>query len=126
MKLRLCSIYFKQNVKVQINDHIKTVKAGKVFNVVKLGHIEEFGKDHFCGVFSEQIDNIKMVKIHIDELMSMPIQKRIKWFNKYFPSASTIKIDSDKLFDQVHAKKSVKVKPEAIITASVNLVWGNK
>ena len=124
MKLRLCSISFKKNVKVQIDDNIKTMKSGKNINVIELGHMEAFNKDHFCGVFSEQINNVKVVKIHIDKLMKMPVLKRIEWFNDYFPHANIIKINNSKLFDQVRSKKSAETTPEAVITASVDLVWG--
>ena len=68
--------------------------------------------------------DIKIVKIHIDKLMKMPVLKRIKWFNDYFPYANIIKINNNKLFDQVRSKKSAEIMPEAIITASVDLVWG--
>jgi hypothetical protein len=91
--------------------------------IVELGSVMSFGKDHWCGIVSEQIGNIEPVKKNIDKLGKFEAKERIEWFNLNYPKASLVKIEAslmvDRLKDEVKDKTDVAVTIESV----ANLTW---
>lgn len=123
MKLRLCSVAFKQDMIVQINNHPKTIKAGRTINLIELGNLTEYDRDHFCGVVSEQIGNTRLIRDKIDDLEDMPLNERLEWFEQYFPNVDVVKIENSKLTDQIRQKAAGEASPSAVIVGAAELVW---
>lgn len=122
MKLRLCSIVFKENMRIQVGNNVKTMSPGKSLDLVELGNIESFGTDHLVGVVSQDIVDTKRVKNNISDLEEMTTGERIKWFEKNYPRAKMIKIESNRILDQLRKDKVIE-KPAAIINSAADLKW---
>lgn len=116
-KLRLCTLDFKEAVKVQISGSVKTLAAGKSINVVELGYEESFGKPHFCGVISEDITNVTKVKLNIKNLEEMGSKNRIAWFESNFPKARILKIENSKILDRLKNTKD-EGQPVQVVSAA--------
>ena len=121
-KLRICTVEFSENTKIQIGGAVKTKKSGDSINIIDLGKEESFGKLHMCGVISEDIINVTMVKTNIDKLENYGPNKRLEWFQSNFPKARIVKIEDDKIFDRLKDTKE-DGKPAVFISNAVELKW---
>jgi hypothetical protein len=128
MNLRLCSIVFKKDTKIQWGDHPKDIEAGFQLDLVHLGNMVSYGSDHICGVKSQQISsNPTKVKGHIKTLEAMSTAERVEWFaNPENYGATIIKIKADRVVDikaVAKNKEAAVSNPVAVINCSVDLKW---
>ena len=120
--MRLCSITFKEQMKIQVGDGVRTVPPGKTISLVELGPIESYGQEHLAGVESKQIPDPVRIRRSIEDLNEMTTERRIRWFNDHYPDVSVIMIKSERLVDKLH-KDKVVAKPAVMIESAAELKW---
>ena len=124
MKLRICHLSFKRDMKIQIDESVKTKKSGDELVLLELGTTLSFDRDHWVGIPSSQLDNVAIIKNNIGKLESSEFDERLKWFKANFPKASIVKIESSKLADKLRGgKDSMDPSIAVIIDTAVDLTW---
>ena len=116
MPLRLCRVNFHRDVKIQVDDSVKTRKRGQEMIILELGNQLSFGKDHWCGVISSQIGNIEPVKRNIDKLEKIDAKDRIEWFKLNFPKADLVKIEASLMVDRLKGEMKDKTDKDVAVT----------
>lgn len=122
MKLRLCSVIFRKETKIQVNDFVKTKKPRDSLVLLELGSMESFGRPHLCGVVSEDIVDTRKVRNSIDKLEKMSVSERMDWVSENFPRSRIVKIELSKIHDRL---KDIKENAEASVNIinAVELKW---
>lgn len=121
-RLRLCTLKFVKTIKAEINGRDEDFRKDRTINIVLLG----VSGDSVYGIFSEQIENVDLVKRNIDILEEQTVEKRFNWFQKYFPKAPVLKIKDELVYDQILEPKSEKrLNHSVAIVSSADLVWSS-
>lgn len=123
MKLRVCSVYCNKNIKVQISSNVKTLKSGTNLNLIELGTIVSYGRDHWVGISSDQIDDVGKVKKYISNLEEYPPEARVKWFEQNFPRVDIYHIESSQMGDRLGVTKNTIDQSPVVISSCFELKW---
>lgn len=123
MALRLCRVSFHRDVKIQVDESVKTRRQGQEMILIEIGNMTSFGKDHWVGIISNQVVNIKPVKENIDKLNRMQPKDRIEWFKLNYPRADLVKIETSLMVDRLNSERKDTKDVAVTIDAVAELSW---
>jgi len=125
MKLRVVTINFQRNTLIQFGESIKTYKPGRGLQLIEVGYLDSYGKEHWIGILESDIKDTKQIKGSIEDLEEMKAEARLRWFHRRYPNASVIKIEASKLFDRLKKSKNTgdDQSASASIGSAFDLTW---
>lgn len=123
--IRLCRLNFHRDIKIQVDGSVKTRKRGDEMILIELGNVESFGRDHWSGVISSDIQNVGLLKRNIEKLENIDPLDRLEWFELNFPKATIVKIEAAQMVDRSKSKMKNKLDQDYAVSidSAIKLVW---